>query len=84
MLVLRGLTKKVVLTRLPVGHTHEDIDGRFGVIWLSMRCCHVLSPQEYEQVIKGAFGKSVPVKVKDIWVVPDYRCLCNSIRVLSL
>lgn len=21
--------KRVVLTRLPVGHTHEDIDGRF-------------------------------------------------------
>ena len=31
LLVYRGLTKKVVLTRLPVGHTHEDIDARFGV-----------------------------------------------------
>ena len=31
ILVHRGYTKKVVLTRLPVGHTHEDIDARFGV-----------------------------------------------------
>lgn len=31
LMVYRGLCKKVVLTRLPVGHTHEDIDARFEV-----------------------------------------------------
>ena len=33
LLVAKWLTCKVVLTRLPVGHTHEDIDARFGVLW---------------------------------------------------
>ena len=33
LLVSRRLTRKVVLTRLPVGHTHEDIDSVFGKIW---------------------------------------------------
>jgi hypothetical protein len=30
LLVARCIAKKVVFTRLPVGHTHEDIDGCFG------------------------------------------------------
>ena len=33
LIVARGLTKRVVLTRLPPGHTHEDIDAVFGKIW---------------------------------------------------
>jgi hypothetical protein len=28
LLVALGLVEKVILTRLPVGHTHEDIDAR--------------------------------------------------------
>ena len=29
VLVARGLTTKIVISRLPVGHTHEDIDATF-------------------------------------------------------
>ena len=28
LLVARRLTQRIFITRLPVGHTHEDIDGR--------------------------------------------------------
>jgi len=31
-LTAKRLCKKIVLTRLPVGHTHEDIDGCFGTV----------------------------------------------------
>ena len=33
LLVAKGIVKKLVLTRLLVGHTHCDIDAIFGVIW---------------------------------------------------
>lgn len=36
MLVARRLTKSIFLTRLPVGHTHEDIDAKFGRLWLPL------------------------------------------------
>ena len=34
-LVSRCFCPLIVLSRLPVGHTHEDIDSRFGKIWVS-------------------------------------------------
>lgn len=37
LLIIRRLTRKVVLTRLMVGHTHLDADGIFGVLWVSLR-----------------------------------------------
>jgi hypothetical protein len=33
LIVIKNLCKKIVITRLPVGHTHEDIDAVFGVLW---------------------------------------------------
>lgn len=46
-----GGLRALVLTRLPVGHTHEDIDSIFGVIsrWIFER--FVLDPQSYELAI---------------------------------
>jgi hypothetical protein len=44
LLIARGLTKKIVVTRLPPGHTHEDIDGRFGVIWRDLVKRHIHTP----------------------------------------
>lgn len=72
LLVIRGVTKKIVLTRLMVGHTHEDIDARFAVIWSALRLQHVLSPQGYAEAICSAFDQKLPVDVQDIWVVPNY------------
>jgi hypothetical protein len=37
LIVARRLCKKLVLTRLPVGHTHEDIDSKFGTLWKHIR-----------------------------------------------
>ena len=36
LLVARGLIRKLVLTRLPVGHTHEDIDAKFAKFGLKL------------------------------------------------
>lgn len=32
LVVAKGLTKKLVISRLKVGHTHEDIDSKFAFI----------------------------------------------------
>jgi len=36
-LISKKVVIKIVLTRLMLGHTHEDIDGKFGTIWTYTR-----------------------------------------------
>ena len=74
LLVARRLTKKVVLSRLIVGHTHEDIDAIFGVIWNKLMTENALSPQKYRDIlVESCKNKAPEVRVQDIWVVPDYK-----------
>ena len=68
-LIAKGLTKKIVLTRLPVGHTHEDIDAIFGNLWTGMRNRNVFSPQEQTRIARQAL-KTVKVEWYDVFVVP--------------
>jgi len=69
-----GGLRTLVLTRLPVGHTHEDIDSIFGVIsrWIFKR--FIVDPQSYEIAIKHALSKKgIPSEVIDIFCVPDFE-----------
>ena len=39
------VTKKICATRLPTGHTHEDVDVIFGIVWRWLKSsihCHFL------------------------------------------
>eukprot|EP01041_Mallomonas_annulata_P012238 gene12238-25709_t len=73
LLVARRLTKNVVITRLIVGHTHEDIDAVFGKIWYHNRNRSLLSPQVFaESVLQSLSKRGTPSKIVDIFVVPDY------------
>ena len=40
-LVFKRFCPYIVLARLPVGHTHEDIDSRFGKLWVYIRDRHI-------------------------------------------
>ncbi len=72
-LVARKIFTNIELTRLPVGHTHEDIDGKFGTLWKLIRNRAVATPQEYERAMREAFNKdSFPFYMEDIFAVPDY------------
>jgi hypothetical protein len=57
-LVAKRLVGKLVLTRLPVGHTHEDIDAVFGNLasWFLKSAGKVLTPQEYKRMVEEKFG----------------------------
>lgn len=74
MLIIRRLCLKVVLTRLPVGHTHENIDAKFGIIWTAARSRTLLTPNAYRDMIINACNKKgQKVRVVDVVVVPDYK-----------
>jgi hypothetical protein len=74
LLVARRLTNKVVLSRLPVGHTHEDIDSIFALIWRDLMNNDVMTPQQYAKTLVAACeNKEKNVNVFDLWVVPDYK-----------
>ena len=59
-----------------MGHTHADIDGKFGKIWKKIRSLHVLTPQDYATLIHSALkSDKYETTVEDIFVVPDYKSL---------
>jgi hypothetical protein len=72
MLVAKGLCLKVVLSRLLPGHTHEDIDALFALIWNMVRDEIILTPSEFEAAMRKAFNKVRDVEVLDIHAVPNY------------
>ena len=73
LLVARRIVKKIVLTRLPTGHSHEDIDAVFANIWTYIRSQSILSPQQYKLFILQALKKrDISVHVEDVFAIPDY------------
>jgi hypothetical protein len=73
LMVARKLTRKIVLTRLLVGHTHEDIDAIFALIWEKMKVRKCMTPQIFSKLLMDACrNKEKIIEVHDIWAVPDY------------
>ena len=52
LLIAQGVCSKIVLSPLMVGHTHEDIDARFALIWRRIRAAFVLTMGQYEKAVK--------------------------------
>jgi hypothetical protein len=76
LIVAKRLCKTIYLTRLPVGHTHEDIDGVFSRIWTKLRKLAVITPQAYAALIKDSIkGKEGRQKILDLYCIPDYKSL---------
>lgn len=73
-IICTGLVSKLVISRLMVGHTHEDIDARFALIWKRVRSAFVLCMSQYKNAIEQAVSRDdLPCAVKDVMVVPDYN-----------
>jgi len=54
------------------GHTHEDIDAVFAVIWRTLRHIPVLTLDDYVTECKKAF-EGLDIDVKTPMVIPDYQ-----------
>ena len=73
LLVAKRLCRKVVLTRLPPGHSHCDIDGLFGVIWKGSWSQILKSASQWCSHLYSVLKKlGIKVEVIDIFVLPDY------------
>ena len=59
LLVIKRLVRVVWCTRLPPGHTHEDIDAVFGVISVSIRLKQILSLRAFNEELLRALGADV-------------------------
>ena len=51
--------KRIEVSFLPVGHTHEDIDQRFSVIARRLRLCNILSIQQMAEFLRAFFAPQV-------------------------
>ena len=73
LLVACRVVKRVVISRLPVGHTHEDIDALFALIWRILRDEYVYTPSQFVRLIQLALKKKVNVTVVDLLAIPNYK-----------
>ncbi len=76
-LVAKRMARNILFTRLPVGHTHDDIDGCFGFIWKYWyKYRNIINFSEFRQGVEQAFKDKDGTKcfVYD-WtmIVPYYK-----------
>ena len=74
LLVAKRIVPEILVSRLPVGHTHEDIDALFGHIWSSYRLNPCLTLSDYIEVVRRCFSgnSKVNANIEDVNVIPDY------------
>jgi hypothetical protein len=72
LLINHGVLDKIVLTRLPVGHTHEDIDGCFALIWKKLRDEYIITPSQFSDLIAHTLKQKHRVVVQDVHATADY------------
>lgn len=78
LLVSKRAIRRIHFTRLPTGHTHEDIDAVFAEIWSWFRDEIINTPSEFKRKLEEKFKtySSTHLKnmvVQDVFVVPDYK-----------
>jgi hypothetical protein len=78
LLVAKGIVNNLIITRLPVGHTHGDIDAKFAKIWIELRGKHVATMSEYRRLIENVLSSSkrnMECRVVDFFAIPDYESI---------
>ena len=73
LLVVKRCCREVYFTRLPTGHTHEDIDAAFAIIGSCFEVKSCETVQQYKDRITAALQDSLlNAEVEDVLTVPDY------------
>ena len=83
ILIRLGIAKKVKISYLLVGHTHEDIDSIIGVICTHLRQMDVWTLTELANAIREALSKDGS-QVRDVFTwygIPDYASVFKNVEV---
>ena len=70
------MAKKIILTRLPVGHTHDDMDAIFGLLWKWMSGRIIETIDKFKEGVKESFShhnSKLKAKVVFVDLVPNYQ-----------
>lgn len=85
LLIAKRVCKDIWYTRLPTGHTHEDIDGCFGTIWSALCAEPLVTMDDWRNAVKKAFNETTLVaNIKDVWTVPDYSAVIEPCIIRNL
>jgi len=80
LLVTKMVAREIVFSRLPTGHTHEDIDACFGVIRQHLFDNEYETLTKFKTLIESAFvSKNLKAEVNFINVIPDYKRFLSGI-----
>lgn len=75
-LVTKRIAREIIFTRLPTGHTHDDVDACFAVVWKCwLRFRNIDTFKQFKQGIEDAFFNEDGTKcIVHDWtlVIPDY------------
>lgn len=85
LLVVKRCCREVFFTRLPTGHTHEDIDAEFSVIKSCFKNESCETVQMYKERIETAFADTtLNARIEDVYAVPNYSSLLENCIVTGL
>jgi hypothetical protein len=74
LLVVKRIARLVYFTRLPTGHTLEDIDACFAIIWRIFRSGTCETLEKYKDMIEAAFKDSkLNAKMKNVYIIPNFQ-----------
>ena len=74
LLVVKRMVRVVWYTRLPTGHTHEDIDACFSIIWRCFRSQPCETLEAYRNLIAKELADSqIKAELFDVMIIPDYQ-----------
>jgi hypothetical protein len=80
LLVTKRLAKHIYFTRLPTGHSHEDIDACFGVLSQQFRAVPALTLVDYKnRVVEALSTSKLAVNFYDIYVIPNYQLMLKDL-----
>ena len=82
-LVDSGTFKRLYVSFLPVGHTHEDIGHCFSVVQRALRTKNAYTFDEWKEIIHNVFTGDYNkiYKIEYVWATNDYKQWMNKNRI---